>query len=228
MPLAPDGRFLIGFDRDAATSARLAARLGDGREMAETLRSRRAAGESSASAWRAHLAARRPHISACAIKIGQQRNASHGTNREHEKNAFQLAPTETYCCSPETNGEEQDGVMIQALHAQERRQRGQGNAPRGRRLHDFPDPGQSEKNKQSPQPVGSNRIAVSDHHRVETHERDRNQWDANPKHPRVVPERAENQQADQDAEDTQLSITNRCRTPAKGRSTRKKSAGNES
>lgn len=38
MPLASDGRFLIGFDRDAGPYARLVARLGSGREIAETLR----------------------------------------------------------------------------------------------------------------------------------------------------------------------------------------------
>ncbi len=37
VPLASDGRFLLGFDRDAAVAARLAARLGDGREIVETL-----------------------------------------------------------------------------------------------------------------------------------------------------------------------------------------------
>jgi murein DD-endopeptidase MepM/ murein hydrolase activator NlpD len=37
VPLAPDGRFLVGFDRDAGPSARLVARFGDGREIAETL-----------------------------------------------------------------------------------------------------------------------------------------------------------------------------------------------
>jgi murein DD-endopeptidase MepM/ murein hydrolase activator NlpD len=37
VPLAPDGRFLLGFDRDADGYARLVARLGDGREIAETL-----------------------------------------------------------------------------------------------------------------------------------------------------------------------------------------------
>lgn len=37
VPFAPDGRFLIGLDRDAEPSARLVARLGDGREVAETL-----------------------------------------------------------------------------------------------------------------------------------------------------------------------------------------------
>lgn len=37
VPLAPDGRFLLGFDRDADGYARLAARLEDGREIAETL-----------------------------------------------------------------------------------------------------------------------------------------------------------------------------------------------
>lgn len=35
--VAPDGRFLIAFDRDAAPSARLAARLVDGREIAQAL-----------------------------------------------------------------------------------------------------------------------------------------------------------------------------------------------
>lgn len=35
--LAPDGRFLLGFDRDAAPVARLVARLADGREVADTL-----------------------------------------------------------------------------------------------------------------------------------------------------------------------------------------------
>jgi len=37
VPVAPDGRFLVGFDRDAATSARLVARLADGRELVESL-----------------------------------------------------------------------------------------------------------------------------------------------------------------------------------------------
>jgi murein DD-endopeptidase MepM/ murein hydrolase activator NlpD len=37
VPLAPDGRFLIGFDRDAPAMARLAARLADGREIGRTL-----------------------------------------------------------------------------------------------------------------------------------------------------------------------------------------------
>jgi murein DD-endopeptidase MepM/ murein hydrolase activator NlpD len=35
--LAPDGRFLIGFDRDAKASAVLTARLADGRELSRTL-----------------------------------------------------------------------------------------------------------------------------------------------------------------------------------------------
>lgn len=37
VPFAPDGRFLIGLDRDAEPRARLVARLGDGREVIETL-----------------------------------------------------------------------------------------------------------------------------------------------------------------------------------------------
>jgi murein DD-endopeptidase MepM/ murein hydrolase activator NlpD len=37
LALAPDGRFLLGFDRDAPPVARLVARLADGREVAETL-----------------------------------------------------------------------------------------------------------------------------------------------------------------------------------------------
>ena len=37
VPVAPDGRFLIGFDRDAAPGARLVARLADGRELVESL-----------------------------------------------------------------------------------------------------------------------------------------------------------------------------------------------
>ena len=37
VPLAPDGRFLLGLDRDAAATARLAARLADGREIVRTL-----------------------------------------------------------------------------------------------------------------------------------------------------------------------------------------------
>jgi murein DD-endopeptidase MepM/ murein hydrolase activator NlpD len=37
VPLAPDGRFLLGFDRDAPAAARLVARLADGREIARTL-----------------------------------------------------------------------------------------------------------------------------------------------------------------------------------------------
>lgn len=37
VPLAPDGRFLLGFDRDADGYARLVARLEDRRETAETL-----------------------------------------------------------------------------------------------------------------------------------------------------------------------------------------------
>ena len=38
VPLAPDGRFLLGFDRDARSSATLVARTADGRELRETLR----------------------------------------------------------------------------------------------------------------------------------------------------------------------------------------------
>lgn len=38
VPLAPDGRFLIGFDRDQAAEAVLAARLEDGGEVRETIR----------------------------------------------------------------------------------------------------------------------------------------------------------------------------------------------
>jgi murein DD-endopeptidase MepM/ murein hydrolase activator NlpD len=37
VPVAPDGRFLLGFDRDAAPSARLSARLADGRELRRTV-----------------------------------------------------------------------------------------------------------------------------------------------------------------------------------------------
>lgn len=37
VPLAPDSRFLLGFDRDAGASALLVARLGDGREVRRTL-----------------------------------------------------------------------------------------------------------------------------------------------------------------------------------------------
>jgi hypothetical protein len=37
VPMAPDGRFLIGFDRDAAPRARLVARLGDGSERVREL-----------------------------------------------------------------------------------------------------------------------------------------------------------------------------------------------
>lgn len=37
VPLSADGRFLIGLDRDAGPTARLVARLGDGREIAQTL-----------------------------------------------------------------------------------------------------------------------------------------------------------------------------------------------
>ena len=37
VPLAPDGRFLLGFDRDAAATARLVARLADGREIVRML-----------------------------------------------------------------------------------------------------------------------------------------------------------------------------------------------
>ena len=37
VPLAPDGRFLIGFDRDAPAGAALVARLADGGELVETL-----------------------------------------------------------------------------------------------------------------------------------------------------------------------------------------------
>src|SRR5688500_10381479 len=37
VPLAPDGRFLLGFDRDAPVTARLAARLADGREIVRLL-----------------------------------------------------------------------------------------------------------------------------------------------------------------------------------------------
>lgn len=37
VPLAPDGRFLLGFDRDAAARAILVARLGDGSEIRESL-----------------------------------------------------------------------------------------------------------------------------------------------------------------------------------------------
>ena len=38
VPLAPDGRFLLGFDRDAAADAVLVARTGDGSEIRATLR----------------------------------------------------------------------------------------------------------------------------------------------------------------------------------------------
>ena len=38
VPVAPDGRFLLGFDRDAPAGMRLIARLADGRELVETLR----------------------------------------------------------------------------------------------------------------------------------------------------------------------------------------------
>ncbi len=37
IPIASDGRFLIGFDRDAPAAARLVARLADGRELVEPL-----------------------------------------------------------------------------------------------------------------------------------------------------------------------------------------------
>jgi len=37
VPMAPDGRFLLGFDRDAPASARLAVRLADGREIVRIL-----------------------------------------------------------------------------------------------------------------------------------------------------------------------------------------------
>ena len=37
VPLAPDRRFLLGFDRDAPSTARLAARLGSGREIVRVL-----------------------------------------------------------------------------------------------------------------------------------------------------------------------------------------------
>lgn len=37
VPLAPDGRFLLGFDRDARATARLSARLADGRELVRSL-----------------------------------------------------------------------------------------------------------------------------------------------------------------------------------------------
>ena len=37
VPLAPDGRFLLGFDRDAPASLRLSARLADGREIVRDL-----------------------------------------------------------------------------------------------------------------------------------------------------------------------------------------------
>jgi murein DD-endopeptidase MepM/ murein hydrolase activator NlpD len=37
VPLAPDGRFLLGFDRDSPATARLAARLADGREIVRIL-----------------------------------------------------------------------------------------------------------------------------------------------------------------------------------------------
>ena len=37
VPLAADGRFLLGFDRDAPATARLVARLGDGREIVRDL-----------------------------------------------------------------------------------------------------------------------------------------------------------------------------------------------
>src|SRR5688572_16628534 len=37
VPLTSDGRFLIGFDRDAQPGARLVARLGDGREIVRAL-----------------------------------------------------------------------------------------------------------------------------------------------------------------------------------------------
>ncbi len=38
VPIAPDGRFLLGIDRDAGETARLVARLGDGRDVVEILR----------------------------------------------------------------------------------------------------------------------------------------------------------------------------------------------
>lgn len=37
VPMAPDGRFIIGFDRDAPAQMRLAARMADGREWVQTL-----------------------------------------------------------------------------------------------------------------------------------------------------------------------------------------------
>ena len=37
VPLAPDGRFLLGFDRDAPAASRLSARLADGREIVRDL-----------------------------------------------------------------------------------------------------------------------------------------------------------------------------------------------
>ncbi len=37
IPVAPDGRFLIAFDRDAKPTATLVATLGDGREVRDTL-----------------------------------------------------------------------------------------------------------------------------------------------------------------------------------------------
>lgn len=38
VPVAPDGRFLLGLDRDAPPAVRLVARTGDGRETVETIR----------------------------------------------------------------------------------------------------------------------------------------------------------------------------------------------
>ena len=37
VPIAPDGRFLLGLDRDASPTARLVARLGDGREIVQSI-----------------------------------------------------------------------------------------------------------------------------------------------------------------------------------------------
>ena len=66
VPLAADGRFLLGFDRDAGPAARLTARLGDGREVMQML-------SVAARAWRIQninmarpSTGRRPNMRACA------------------------------------------------------------------------------------------------------------------------------------------------------------------
>ena len=51
LPLARDGRFLLGFDRDAPLTARLVAGFGDGSEVAETLSVARPVAPTIPIAW---------------------------------------------------------------------------------------------------------------------------------------------------------------------------------